>query len=125
MRPLAPALDGFDAWITGRKRFHGGGRARLPVVEYFEGRYKINPLADQTQEDLAALLAEKNLPPHPMVAEGYPSIGCMPCTSKVAAGEDPRAGRWRGWDKTECGIHVPGQDDSREDDLPPGFDPVF
>jgi phosphoadenosine phosphosulfate reductase len=60
------------------------------------------------------------------VAEGYPSIGCSPCTTKVAPGEDPRSGRWKGWDKVECGIHVPGQpDDGDEGELPPGYDPVF
>jgi len=67
-------------------------------------------------------VAEQDLPAHPLVAQGYPSIGCSPCTSKVAPGEDPRSGRWKGWDKVECGIHVPGQPD---DVLPPGYDPVF
>ena len=69
--------------------------------------------------------AEHDLPPHPLVEEGYPSIGCSPCTSKVAEGEDPRAGRWRGWDKTECGIHVAGPADKDDGELPPGYDPVF
>ena len=70
-----------------------------------QGRLKINPLADWSSDDIASYFAKHNLPPHPLVAEGYPSIGCSPCTSKVAPGEDPRSGRWRGWDKTECGIH--------------------
>ena len=73
---------------------------------------------------LSAYMAEHDLPPHPLVEQGYPSIGCSPCTSKVAEGEDPRSGRWRGWDKTECGIHVPGQDGG-DGDLPPDYDPVF
>jgi phosphoadenosine phosphosulfate reductase len=90
-----------------------------------QGRLKINPLIDWSPEMIAAYIAEHDLPPHPLVAEGYPSIGCMPCTSKVADGEDPRAGRWRGWDKTECGIHVPGTPDNGGDDLPPDYDPVF
>jgi phosphoadenosine phosphosulfate reductase len=113
VRPLAPALEGFDAWITGRKRFHGGGRTKLPVVEYFEGRYKINPLTDQTPEDLAALVAEKHLPPHPMVAEGYPSIGCWPCTARPLDPNDIRSGRWVGFKKEECGLHLTRQERPR------------
>ncbi len=113
VRPLAPALEGFDAWITGRKRFHGGGRTKLPVVEYFEGRYKINPLADQMPEDLAALVAEKHLPPHPMVAEGYPSIGCWPCTARPLDPTDIRSGRWVGFRKEECGLHLTRQERPR------------
>jgi phosphoadenosine phosphosulfate reductase len=113
VRPLAPALEGFDAWITGRKRFHGGGRTKLPVVECFEGRYKINPLADQTPEDLAALVAEKHLPPHPMVAEGYPSIGCWPCTARPLDPTDIRSGRWVGFKKEECGLHLTRQERPR------------
>ena len=106
VRPLAPALEGFDAWITGRKRFHGGGRANLPVVEFAEGRFKINPLADWTHEHVEDYFKERNLPHHPLVADGYPSIGCWPCTKPVADGEDPRSGRWSGRDKTECGLHL-------------------
>jgi phosphoadenosine phosphosulfate reductase len=68
---------------------------------------KVNPLADWTAEEILDYAKSHDLPPHPLVAQGYPSIGCMPCTSKVAPGEDPRAGRWRGQDKTECGIHWP------------------
>ena len=126
--PLAKAVAGFDATITGRKGFQSSTRANLPRFEIdisdAQGRLKINPLIDWNPEAIAAYVAEHDLPPHPLVAEGYLSIGCSPCTSKVAAGEDPRAGRWRGWDKTECGIHVPGGPDSG-DDLPPEFDPVF
>lgn len=126
--PLAKALLGFDASITGRKGFQSATRAGLPRFEIdnsdAQGRLKINPLASWDAAALAAYFAEHNLPPHPLVAEGYPSIGCSPCTTKVAAGEDPRSGRWKGWDKTECGIHVPGQPDT-DGDLPPGYDPVF
>lgn len=125
VRPLAKALAGFDATFTGRKGFQSATRAGLPRFELdstdTQGRLKINPLADWTAERIQTYFASTGLPPHPLVAQGYPSIGCSPCTSKVAAGEDPRAGRWRGWDKTECGIHV----DGAADDLPPGYDPVF
>ena len=129
VKPLAAAMLGFDASITGRKGFQSATRSGLPRFEVdrsdAQGRLKINPLADWNSERLAAWFAEHDLPAHPLVAQGYPSIGCSPCTSKVAAGEDPRAGRWRGWDKTECGIHVPGTPDAGESDLPPGYDPVF
>ena len=113
VRTLGPALEGFDAWITGRKRFHGGGRAKLPVVEYVEGRFKISPLADQTPEDLAALVQDKKLPPHPMVAEGYPSIGCWPCTARPVDPNDIRSGRWVGFTKEECGLHLKRQERPR------------
>ncbi len=113
VRPLGPALEGFDAWITGRKRFHGGGRARLPVVEFFEGRYKINPLAEETQDNLRKLAAARNLPPHPMVADGYPSIGCWPCTVRPVDPNDIRSGRWVGFTKEECGLHLERKDRPR------------
>ncbi|MFD2739820.1 phosphoadenylyl-sulfate reductase [Sulfitobacter aestuarii] len=108
--PLNAALQGFDGWITGRKRFQSGTRAAL---EFFElerpegapARIKVNPLAYWASEDVAEYIAENRLPRHPLVAKGYPSIGCAPCTSPVAPGEDPRAGRWRDQDKQECGIH--------------------
>lgn len=105
-RPLQKALGGFDGWITGRKRFQSATRAAL---EFFEAdgphRIKVNPLAHWEPSDVQAYMEENRLPRHPMVARGYPSIGCAPCTSAVAPGEDPRAGRWRGEDKNECGIH--------------------
>jgi phosphoadenosine phosphosulfate reductase len=105
--PLDKALAGFDAWITGRKRFHGGARLSLPVVEQAEnGQVKFNPLANWTHEDLDAYMAEHDLPAHPLVAQGFPSIGCWPCTKPVDAGDDVRAGRWADSEKTECGIHV-------------------
>ena len=105
--PLQRALGGFDAWITGRKRYQGGKRAALDFFEVEEatGRIKINPLAHWTSEDVAEYIQANRLPRHPLVAKGYPSIGCAPCTSQVRSGEDPRAGRWRGQDKDECGIH--------------------
>ena len=104
--PLRRALAPFDAWISGRKGFQGG-RAGLPRFELDEGRLKVNPLADWDKAALDAYFAAAKLPRHPLEAQGYPSIGCVPCTSQVQPGEDPRAGRWRGWDKTECGIHDP------------------
>lgn len=104
--PLEAALAGFDAWITGRKRFQAGSRAAL---EFFEtdgpARIKVNPLAHWTPEDVQDYMINNRLPRHPLVARGYPSIGCAPCTSPVAPGEDPRAGRWRDAAKEECGIH--------------------
>lgn len=115
VEPLDRALGGFDAWISGRKGFQARTRAALPRFEIEDGRLKINPLADWAKPDLDAYFAAHDLPRHPLEAQGYPSIGCSPCTSKVRPGEDPRAGRWRGWDKTECGIH--GKDSAD--------DPVF
>ncbi|MGJ3646880.1 phosphoadenylyl-sulfate reductase [Sphingomonas sp. GlSt437] len=116
VQPLRRALAPFDAWISGRKAFQGKARTALPRFEEDEGRLKLNPLADWDKARLDAYFAEHELPRHPLEANGYPSIGCVPCTSKVAPGEDPRAGRWRGWDKVECGIHVPAK---------PGEEPVF
>jgi phosphoadenosine phosphosulfate reductase len=107
VEPLRRALAPFDAWISGRKGFQGKTRSALPRFEEDEGRLKINPLADWDKARLDAYFEEHKLPRHPLEAQGYPSIGCAPCTSQVRAGEDPRAGRWRGWDKTECGIHDP------------------
>jgi phosphoadenosine phosphosulfate reductase len=106
VRPLEPALEGFGAWITGRKRFHGGARMSLPVFEHGDDRYKVNPLANWTQTDVDAYLEEENLPLHPLVPQGYPSIGCWPCTQPAADPSDPRSGRWAGQNKTECGLHV-------------------
>lgn len=103
--PLERALQGYDAWITGRKRFQTGTRASLPLFEAVGERIKINPLAHWRREDLIAYMDNKNLPRHPLAARGYASVGCAPCTTPVGAHEDPRAGRWRGQAKTECGIH--------------------
>jgi phosphoadenosine phosphosulfate reductase len=121
--PLKHALAGFDAQFTGRKAFQSSTRSALPRFEIEEGRLKVNPLADWNKERLDAYVVEHNLPVHPLVEQGYPSIGCSPCTSKVAPGEDPRSGRWKGWDKVECGIHSPVPADSDEDNG--ANDPVF
>ncbi|RED12969.1 phosphoadenylyl-sulfate reductase [Pontivivens insulae] len=104
--PLEAALTPYDAWITGRKRFQSGTRAKLDFFEA-EGdrRIKINPLAHWAPADVQDYMWNNKLPRHPLVAQGYPSIGCAPCTTKVAEGEDPRSGRWRDQDKEECGIH--------------------
>jgi phosphoadenosine phosphosulfate reductase len=123
VKPLEKALADFDTSITGRKGFQSSTRQGLPRFELDgnTGRLKFNPLANWTREMLDDYFAEHDLPRHPLEAEGYPSIGCSPCTSKVKPGEDPRAGRWRGWDKTECGIHeaVTPIDDN------PANDPAF
>jgi len=105
--PLKRALGGFDAWISGRKSFQSATRAKLPAFEADGAHIKINPLSRWSAADLAAYAAEHRLPLHPLVARGYASIGCAPCTSAVRPGEDPRAGRWRGLEKIECGIHLP------------------
>lgn len=104
--PLDRAIAGYDGWITGRKRFHGGDRMSLPVVEHADGKVKFNPLANWGKAELDAYMAEHDLPAHPLVAQGFPSIGCWPCTNPVEEGQDVRAGRWAGSEKSECGIHV-------------------
>lgn len=108
VEPLEKALFGFAATITGRKGFHGGERSALPKVEAGDnGRFKINPLADWKKSDIDGYFVTHELPRHPLEADGFLSIGCMPCTDRVAPGEDVRAGRWRGREKNECGIHMP------------------
>jgi phosphoadenosine phosphosulfate reductase len=106
VEPLARALKPFDGWINGRKRFQGGLRAAIPVVEQDGTRLKFNPFANVSQQQIEAIYKGADLPPHPLVASGFLSVGCMPCTSRTATGEDARAGRWRGQSKTECGIHT-------------------
>jgi phosphoadenosine phosphosulfate reductase len=106
VEPLGRALAPFDAWINGRKRFQGGLRAAIPVVEADGLRLKFNPFADVTPADIEAIYARAKLPPHPLAASGFLSVGCMPCTSRTEPGEDVRDGRWRGRAKTECGIHA-------------------
>jgi phosphoadenosine phosphosulfate reductase len=106
VEPLARALAPFSAWINGRKRFQGGLRAAIPVVEQDGIRLKFNPFANATREEIEAIYAAAKLPPHPLVASGFLSVGCMPCTSRTSPDEDARAGRWRGRPKTECGIHT-------------------
>ena len=107
--PLEGALAGFDAWITGRKRFQGEARAALEPIEADGRRIKINPLWNWSAQDIDAYYVAHALPRHPLVAEGYPSIGCRPCTRPARQGEDARAGRWAGTGKTECGIHGGGR----------------
>lgn len=106
VRPLAEAMQDYDAWITGRKGFQSDIRATLPLFEAEGDRVKVNPLVGWTATDVLAYIKDAGLPRHPLVAKGFPSIGCLPCTSPVRPGEDERAGRWRGRGKTECGIHV-------------------
>jgi phosphoadenosine phosphosulfate reductase len=106
VEPLARALKPFSAWINGRKRFQGGTRAAIPVVEQDGERLKFNPFANVSRDEIVAIFASAKLPAHPLVASGYLSVGCMPCTSRTSADEDARAGRWRGRPKTECGIHT-------------------
>jgi phosphoadenosine phosphosulfate reductase len=104
--PLAQALGPFEAQITGRKRFQTRERASMQAVEYFDGRFRFNPLWQWNMAQLEAYTEAHHLPRHPLVEDGYPSIGCMPCTRRVQAGEDYRAGRWSGDEKDECGIHL-------------------
>lgn len=108
--PLDRALAGFDGWITGRKRFQGAGRETLPTIEgdTASGRLKFNPLAPWSEPEVARYLDDRNLPVHPLVDDGYRSIGCEPCTRRTKPGEAARAGRWAWLDKSECGIHGDG-----------------
>jgi phosphoadenosine phosphosulfate reductase len=106
VRPLGKALDGFAAWANGRKRYQSTSRASIPVVERDGPRLKFNPLAHLDRGDVVERFRALGLPYHPLEKFGFSSIGCMPCTSRVAPGEDPRAGRWRGRGKLECGIHT-------------------
>jgi len=107
--PLDRALIGFSGWITGRKRYHGDTRAMLPRIEAVDGRIKINPLSDWSPSEIRAAFVALGLPRHPLVARGYPSIGCAPCTQPAAPGSSPRSGRWQGSGKVECGIHRPSE----------------
>lgn len=106
VEPLARALQPFSAWINGRKRFQGNARAEIPVVEDDGVRLKFNPFANVSRQEIEAIFVRARLPRHPLVASGFLSVGCMPCTSRTTEGEDARAGRWRGRAKTECGIHT-------------------
>jgi len=105
VEPLRRALASFDGWINGRKRYHGGVRGELPLVETDGLRLKFNPLARATRDEIDAIFRDAGLPRHPLEARGFTSIGCMPCTSRAQPGEALRTGRWRGRDKVECGIH--------------------
>jgi phosphoadenosine phosphosulfate reductase len=104
--PLRRALEGFSAYITGRKRFQTWERTEMQPVEFVDGRFRFNPLASWTLADLEAYITRYDLPRHPLVEDGYPSIGCMPCTRRVQTGEAYRDGRWSGLEKDECGIHT-------------------
>jgi phosphoadenosine phosphosulfate reductase len=107
VEPLAISLGGIDAVMSGRKRYHGALRQMMPRFQFVDGRIKIDPLAHWTPERVEAEFRRRDLPQHPLQAEGYASIGCEPCTIPVAAGGPIRAGRWAGAAKTECGIHLP------------------
>jgi phosphoadenosine phosphosulfate reductase len=104
--PLAQELAAFDGWMSGRKRFHGGERTALPVVEEDGPRVKFNPLARLSRPELNAVFATARLPRHPLESLGFTSVGCVPCTHKPASGDSVRGGRWSGLGKTECGIHL-------------------
>ncbi|ADM09071.1 phosphoadenosine phosphosulfate reductase [Parvularcula bermudensis HTCC2503] len=106
VRPLDSALRDFGTWITGRKQFHGGQRVDLPTFEHKGDHFKVNPIVSWGPDEVEAYFAAHDLPRHPLVDQGFPSIGCWPCTHPVATGDDNRAGRWRGSAKTECGIHT-------------------
>ena len=103
--PLEAGLDGFLGWVSGRKRYHGGARATISTVEAVDGRLKIDPLAHWGRATVEAYRQVHELPEHPLTARGYFSVGCVPCTDVAGSANDPRAGRWAGKSKTECGIH--------------------
>jgi len=107
VQPLRAALAGADAWITALRRDQTPDRANASMLEHDQkfGLVKINPLVEWTAQDVRDYVREHDVPFNPLHEQGYPSIGCAPCTSPVQAGENPRAGRWRGKGKTECGIH--------------------
>ncbi|MGD0190675.1 MAG: phosphoadenylyl-sulfate reductase [Rhizomicrobium sp.] len=104
--PMRRALEGFGAYITGRKRFQTDARAEMNSVEIFEGRFRFNPLAEWSLAGIEAYFLKHSLPRHPLVEDGYPSIGCLPCTRRVQKSESYRDGRWAGLEKDECGIHT-------------------
>ncbi|TYR29576.1 phosphoadenylyl-sulfate reductase [Mesorhizobium microcysteis] len=112
VEPMARGLAPFRAWFTGRKRFQAGTRGVMPVFEAVGPRVRINPLARWTTADLADYMRRHDLRENPLVAYGYLSIGCFPCTQPAAPGSDPRSGRWAGQAKTECGIHLAGAEQS-------------
>ena len=105
--PLATALQPYQAWVSGVRRDESPTRAQTPVVTWDDahGLVKVNPLVRWTRADIDAYESEHDLPVNTLTGNGYPSIGCAPCTRRVAPGQDPRSGRWAGSDKTECGIH--------------------
>ncbi|GAA4126562.1 phosphoadenylyl-sulfate reductase [Aminobacter aganoensis] len=115
VEPMARGVEPFRAWFTGRKRFQASTRAALPVIEQIGPRFRINPLARWTTSDLADYMRKHALRENPLVAYGYLSIGCFPCTQPVKPGDDARSGRWAGQGKTECGIHLSGLEHSLTD----------
>ena len=121
VRPFRRALSSFTCWISGLKRAHGGARAAVETIELEEGRIKLNPLAHWSTAELEAAFIDRGLPRHPLVARGYRSIGCVPCSRVARPEEGVRAGRWDGRGKTECGIHLPLA--GAERDGPPESDP--
>ena len=106
--PLREALGGYEAWVTGVRRADSPARSLSPLVQFdhAHGLVKINPLVAWSDDDVEVWAQVNGVPTNPLLAQGYPSIGCFPCTRPVAPGEDPRSGRWAGTDKTECGIHA-------------------
>ncbi len=108
VEPLARALAGYEAWVTGVRRDEAPTRSQTPLVTFDErhGLVKVNPLAAWSFDDLVGYAGQHQVPVNPLLNQGYPSIGCAPCTKRVAPGEDPRSGRWAGFGKTECGIHL-------------------
>ena len=107
VQPLTEALQEYDAWATGLRRAETRNRVIAPVVGWDarKGKVKVSPLARWTDDDVQRYVAERGVLVNPLVYDGYPSIGCAPCTRRVAPGDDPRSGRWAGTGKTECGIH--------------------
>jgi phosphoadenosine phosphosulfate reductase len=108
VEPLERALADYDAWAAGLRRDESPTRANTPVVHFEAGRrkVKVNPLATWTQADVDAYIARYDVPVNALITQGYASVGCWPCTRRTRAGEDPRAGRWPMFDKTECGLHT-------------------
>ena len=105
--PLKQSLSGYNAWVTGIRRVEAPTRANAPLISFDDafGLVKINPIAPWSDEDMETYIAEHGILVNPLVEEGYPSIGCAPCTRKPEPGSDPRSGRWAGLAKTECGLH--------------------
>ena len=106
VRPLARAVQGYTALVDGRKRAHGFERGDVPALQLVGGTLKVSPLAHWSGAQIEAAFVARRLPRHPLLEQGYRSIGCWPCTRPTAPGESPRAGRWAGMDKSECGIHT-------------------
>jgi phosphoadenosine phosphosulfate reductase len=105
VEPLSEVLNDFDGWINGRKRYQGGQRTGIPVVEVEGKRLKFNPLARVTPAEIVKMFKAWDLPRHPLAGQGFGSVGCMPCTKRTNPGDNARAGRWADTEKTECGIH--------------------